>query len=218
MKSQTAPHPPSPCRFNPIPSTGNQAQRGAEVGDQLQTPLYSRQRQPVPAGCVFPRNGEGPGPGGGGVDECRLRPSPLQGGYLGPEAPKLWAAPLSGRFSLGRLPKPRKGKVPVFNPRRGKSGGSGPSNEGSDNRQRLRKRSRRRLLQPGAPRGVVSGARRGRGGSQGEGRRGGGSGPAPARRRARRGDPHRGSSKRTKAKGTRPCRFLSSISRMRPYL
>lgn len=30
--------------------------------------------------------------------------------------------------------------------------------------------------------------------------------------------PHRGSSKRTKAKGTRPCRFLSSISLMRPYL
>lgn len=142
------------------------------------------------------------------MGDCRLRPSPLQGRFGGPE-PR--ASLISGCFPLGCFSQTRGlGRARWFLPSSGASraGWSLPI-EGSDTRQ-----SR---LQPGgwggAPRGVST-AGRGRGRRWGRGGEAGPGGDGASRRR----NPHRGSSKRTKAKGTRPCRFLSSISRMRPYL
>lgn len=162
--------------FNPIPFTRTRLGGAPKWGPGSRHPFTAAQRQPAPPPSVSPVTARGPGPGGrrGG----RLSPSAESsaGRVRGPEASKSWAAPLSGCFPLrGAFPKPR-GESAGFYPPRGKSGGSGSSNEGSDHRQSLRKRSRR--LPPGAPRGVRA---------AGRGSGGGRPGPAPACRRASRG-------------------------------
>ena len=183
----------------------------------IHTPALCAPQRRVPAGG---RSGQGGRP---------FPPHPvLSGPAQGP------SFPMPGPLSLkGACPAARERTGICTIPEAG-LGGLGPSqdpafvflskknnNRGSDGAKDCPESRGERRPQP-PPGGAVRGLRRGgRGGPGrergGEGRRGPGASGRPAGWRAARG-PHRGSSKRTKAKGTRPCRFLSSMSRMRPYL
>lgn len=173
-----------------------------------------------------PHNGEFQRRGGVRVERTTSVLTPhrvLSGPPQGPSFPSSGPLPPKGAWvpapeaDLGGL-EPSSDPAFVFSSQKN-------NNRGSDGaKDCLEPRGERRPQPPpgGALRGSAAGGggealeakgEKGKAGARGlrltDGRAGGGW--------AARG-PHRGSSKRTKAKGTRPCRFLSSISLMRPYL